>query len=77
MIIFFLFGFFLIIVSLFKFDVRYDRKFVLGVFFWNEVEEEFRIRNIDWCFKGNESENLEEVLNVINDLRKGELYEYE
>ena len=46
-------------------------------FFWHEVEEEFRTRNIDWCFKGNESENLEEALNAINDLRKGELYEHE
>lgn len=74
---FILFFLFLITVPLSKFDARYDRKFVSGAFFWHEVEEEFRTRNIDWCFKGNEGENLEEALNAINDLRKGELYQHE
>lgn len=60
-----------------KFDIRYDRKFVSAAFFWHEVEEEFRARGIDWCFKGYECDNMEEALNAINDMRKGELYKHE
>lgn len=69
-----IFFFFLFIELIIKFDVRYDRKFVFFVFFRYEVEEEFRERNINWCFKGYDWENLDDVLNVINDIRKGEFY---
>ena len=41
------------------------------------MEEEFRARGIDWCFKGYECDNMEEALNAINDMRKGELYKHE
>ena len=68
---------FLTTETLSKFDARYDRKFVSSAFFWHEVEEEFRERDIDWCFKACEWNNLEEALNVINDFRKGELYKHD
>lgn len=60
-----------------KFDARYDRKFVSSAFFRHEVEEEFRERNINWCFKGYDWENLDDALNAINDIRKGELYQHD
>lgn len=57
-------------------DTRLDRKFVSSAFFWHEMEEEFRGRNIDWCFKGSDSDAMEAALAEINDLRQGGLYQH-
>lgn len=59
------------------FDSRYDQKFVSSAFFWHEVEEEVRVRRIDWCFKGSDSGSFEDALISINKLRQGDLYLHE
>lgn len=43
-------------------------------FFWHEVEEEFRERDLQWIFRGSDNDALENALEEIEDLRQGELY---
>ena len=51
-----------------------SRKTISSAFFWHEIEEEFREKRVDWCFKGSDSAAMEVALNEINDTRQGQLY---
>ena len=52
-------------------------KMISSAFFWHEIEEEFRERKVDWCFKGSDSDAMEGALSEINDNRQGQLYVHE
>lgn len=58
-------------------DSVLSRKLMSSGFFWHEMEEEFRERNINWCFKGSDCAAMECALTEINNLRQGELYRHE
>ncbi|CAB4029260.1 Hypothetical predicted protein, partial [Paramuricea clavata] len=54
-----------------------DRRTVSSAFYWHEIEDELRKRNLsEWVFTGTKDENLDAVMKYIDQLRCGELYSH-
>ena len=54
-----------------------DRRTVSSAFYWHEIEEELRKRELlAWTFTGKKDENLDAVMKHVDVLRCGELYSH-
>ena len=53
---------------------RLHRNMIADAFYWHELEDELRSRQIDWVFHGTEDECLKTALTMLNDLRSRETY---
>ena len=60
----------------YQFTLRLDRRLVSDGFYWHEIEDELKERNLHWNFVGNDDVALRQVLDKINELRQGELYRH-
>jgi len=51
-----------------------DMRITSKAFYWFELETELRERKMEWKFKGNVEQTMDDLIHHIDTLRRGELY---